>query len=49
MLIVAGLFLWSGIAILGIVLIFLTIMVVAIDSWANRPVRKPASRSREDY
>jgi hypothetical protein len=45
----AILFIWSDIAILGVVLIILALMVVAIDSWANRPVKKAAARDRDDY
>ncbi|MBB4909506.1 hypothetical protein [Actinophytocola algeriensis] len=47
----AGLFIWSDIAILGVVLIILALLVVAIDSWANRPVKKAAARDRDsdDY
>jgi hypothetical protein len=48
MLVVAGFFLWGGIAIVGVVLIFLSAMIVLIDSWANRPARKAAPRYRED-
>lgn len=44
MLIVAGLFFWGGIAIMGVVMIFLALLVVVADSWANRnqPARRPA-------
>ena len=49
MLIIAGLFLWSGIASLGMVLIFLVLLIVAADSWANRPIKKNADRYDEDY
>jgi hypothetical protein len=48
MLIVAGLFIWGGIAIVGVVLIILAILVVLFDSWANRPVKKSASRPRDE-
>jgi Na+/melibiose symporter-like transporter len=37
---IAVLFIWSDIAILGVVLIILALLVVGVDSWANRPVRK---------
>lgn len=47
MLIVAGLFIWGGIAVVGVVLIILAILVVVFDSWANRPVKKAAPRGRE--
>ena len=49
MLIVAGLFIWSDITIIGVVLIILTLLVVVVDSWANRPIKKTAPRSRDDY
>jgi hypothetical protein len=48
MLIVAGFFIWGGIAIVGIALIVLSILVVVIDSWANRPVRNTEDRYDED-
>lgn len=48
MLTVAGFFFWSDIAIAGVALIVLSILVVVIDSWANRPVRKSAPRYRDD-
>jgi hypothetical protein len=48
MLIIAGFFIWADIAIVGVVLIILALLVVVIDSWANRPVRKPAPRYRDD-
>lgn len=47
MLVVAGLFIWGGIAVVGVVLIILAILVVVFDSWANRPVKKSASRDRD--
>lgn len=46
---VAGLFIWSEIAILGVALIFLAIVVVVVDAWANRPIKANAQRYREDY
>jgi len=49
MLIVAGLFLWSGIASIGVVLIVLALLVVVVDAWANRPIQKTAPRYREGY
>jgi hypothetical protein len=52
MLIVAGLFIWSGIALLGIPLIVLALLVVVVDSWANRPLKKepePRYRDRDDH
>ena len=49
MLAVAAAFLWSGIAILGVGLIVLVLLVVVIDSWANRPIRRSAPRDRDDY
>jgi hypothetical protein len=48
MLLLAGLFLWSGIASLGVVLIVLAILVVLFDSWTNRPIRKSEPRYRDD-
>ncbi|MFC4857133.1 hypothetical protein [Actinophytocola glycyrrhizae] len=48
MLMVAGLCIWSDIAILGVPLIILALLVVVIDSWANRPVRKAEPRYHED-
>ena len=47
---IAILFIWSDIAILGVVLIILALLVVGVDSWANRPVKKAApARDRDDY
>jgi hypothetical protein len=40
MLIISVLFIWGGIAVVGIVLIILAILVVVFDSWANRPIKK---------
>jgi len=48
MLIIAGLVFWGGIILFGVVLVLLTILVVLIDSWANRPARKSAPRYREN-
>lgn len=48
MLLVAILFFWSGIAILGVGLIVLSLLIVVIDSWANRPVTKPQDHGRDD-
>jgi hypothetical protein len=45
--IVAGVLFWSGIAILGAPLIVLALLIVVVDSWANRPVRT-ADRYHED-
>jgi hypothetical protein len=47
-LLMAILFIWSDIAILGVVLIVLALLVVAVDSWANRPARKAAPQYRDD-
>ncbi len=48
--VIAILFIWSDIAILGVVLIVLALLIVGGDSWANRPVKKAArERDREDY
>jgi hypothetical protein len=49
MLIIAGLVFWGGIILLGVVLVLLASLVVVIDAWANRPMRKPAPRSREPF
>lgn len=45
---IAVLFIWSDIAILGVVLIVLALLIVGGDSWANRPVTKAAARDRDD-
>jgi hypothetical protein len=47
LLILAGLFMWGGIAILGIVLIILAGLVVLFDSWTNRPIKKSAPQGRD--
>lgn len=49
MLIVAGLCIWADIAIIGVVMIVLALLVVLVDSWSNRPMRKPEPRYRDDY
>ncbi|HEX6353302.1 hypothetical protein [Actinophytocola sp.] len=49
MLLVAGLFIWGGIAIVGVAFIVMAILVVVIDSWANRPVKKAPPDDRDDY
>ena len=48
MLIIAGFFLWGGIAIVGVVLIILAILIVVVDAWSNRPIKKSAPRYREN-
>jgi Na+/melibiose symporter-like transporter len=49
-LLLAVLFFWSGIGILGVVLIAIGLLIIVFDSWANRPVKKsPPPRSRDDY
>ena len=48
LLILAGLFMWGGIAVLGVVLIVLAVLVVAFDSWTNRPVKKSAPGRRDE-
>jgi hypothetical protein len=48
LLVVAGFLIWGGIAVLGVVLIFLAALIVVIDSWANRPLKGSAPRYRED-
>lgn len=48
MLIMAGLFIWGGIAVVGVIMIFLALVVVVFDSWTNRPVKKSPPRYRDD-
>jgi hypothetical protein len=48
MLVIAGLFFWGGIGVVGVVLIILALLVVLFDSWANRPAKKTPPRGRED-
>lgn len=48
-LVVAGTLFMSGVAVVGVVLVVLTLLLVAIDSWANRPIKKAAPRYDEDY
>ena len=47
MLIVAGVFIVSGIAVVGVGVIVLALLVVVFDSWTNRPV-KSEPRYRDD-
>ncbi|TDV44324.1 hypothetical protein [Actinophytocola oryzae] len=48
-LLIAGVFvMWSGIASLGLVLIILALLVVGVDSWANRPPKKSEPRYRDN-
>lgn len=47
-LLLAVLFFWSDIAVLGVILIAISLLIVVFDSWANRPVKKSQSRSRDD-
>lgn len=49
MLVIAVLFVLGGIAVVGVTLIVLALMIVAADSWANRPIRKSTPSYREDY
>lgn len=49
MMVIAALSIWGGIAVLAVLLIVLALLIVGIDSWANRPSRKSASRYRTDY
>jgi hypothetical protein len=49
MLIIAGLVFWGGIIFLGLILVLLASLVVVVDAWANRPMRKPAPRYREPF
>lgn len=46
MMIIAAISFWGGIPLLGIVVVLLAILVVAGDSWANRPSGKRASAPR---
>jgi len=48
MLIIAVLFVWADVAIAGVVLIILAILIVVVDSWANRPAKKSAPRYRDN-
>lgn len=50
-LMVAGLFIWSGIAIVAVTLIVFALLIVVVDAWANRPIKKTSTppRYREDY
>jgi len=48
LLILAALFMWGGIAILGIVLIILSILVIVFDSWTNRPIKKSGPQGRDN-
>jgi hypothetical protein len=48
LLVLAVLFMWGGIAILGIVLIILSILVIVFDSWTNRPIKKSAPQGRDN-
>jgi hypothetical protein len=47
LLIVAGVFIVSGIAVVGAGTIVLALLIVVFDSWTNRPV-KPEPRYRDD-
>ena len=46
LLVIAVLFIMGGIAVLGVVVILLATLVVAGDSWANRPGKKSSLRYR---
>lgn len=48
MLLVAGLFVWADVAIAGVILVILALLIVLIDSWANRPAKKNAPRYRDN-
>lgn len=48
MVVVAGFSIWGGVAILGILMIVLALLIVLIDSWANRPIKKSAPQYRDD-
>lgn len=48
-LLLSVLFFWSGIGVLGVVLIAIALLIVVFDSWANRPVKKSQPRPRDDY
>jgi hypothetical protein len=47
LLIVAGIFMVSGIAVVGVGTIVLALLIVVFDSWTNRPV-KAEPRYRDD-
>lgn len=49
LLVVAIAFFWAGVGIVGVALIVLILLLVAADSWSNRPVRKARPRYRDDY
>ncbi|MFL6120880.1 hypothetical protein [Actinophytocola sp.] len=48
LLVLAGLFMWGGIAVVGVVFIVLALLVVVIDSWANRPIKRSEPRYRDE-
>ena len=48
-LVIAALFIWGEIAILGVVLILLAALVVLFDAWANRPTGTRAPRTRRNF
>ncbi|MFI7672360.1 hypothetical protein [Actinophytocola sp. NPDC049390] len=50
-LVIAGLFFWSDIAFLGVILVVIAILIVVFDSWANRPLKRSSAppRRRDEY
>jgi hypothetical protein len=48
LLVLAGLFIWGGIAIIGVVLVVLAVLIVVFDSWTNRPVKKSSPGYRDN-
>lgn len=48
MVVVAGFVIWGGIAIAGVVLIVVALLIVLVDSWANRPIKKAEPQYRDD-
>jgi hypothetical protein len=49
LLIVAAAFVWADIIIVTVALVVLSLLIVVVDSWANRPIRKSTPRDRDDY
>lgn len=48
MLIIAALFVWADVAIAAVVLVILAILIVVVDSWSNRPIKKSEPRYRDN-
>ncbi|MGH3880271.1 MAG: hypothetical protein ACRDSK_24885 [Actinophytocola sp.] len=47
-LVIAALFIWGDIPLLGVVLILLSLLVVVFDAWSNRPTGTSAPRFRRN-